>query len=371
MSETANRPVADRAESGTTPSFHIPSLDGLRAVAVMIVFVSHAGLPAVPGGFGVTVFFFLSGYLITTLLRREFEGTGRIDFGAFYKRRAWRILPPLYLCLALAVLFSAVGFTADFGSLRGVVAQALHVTNYWTMIDPDGVRAFPPGTIVYWSLAVEEHFYLLFPLAALVLLRRFAPRRQALTLLVVCGLVLAWRLVLVLVLDAPQTHTYSATDARIDAILYGCVMGLYRNPALDPVIETTRRTRTTVLAVSGLVILGSMAVRNEQYRETLRYTIQSMALAPVFYFAILHPREGLFRLLNLRPVAFLGVLSYTFYLNHLVYIGGFNLQFPDVPLVLRGVLSFAAILATSLAIHLAVERPIADIRRRLRVATLD
>ncbi len=79
------------------PSFHIPSLDGVRALAFLAVFLCHAGLDRIfPGGFAVTVFFFLSGYLITTLLRREFEKTGTISFGKFYYRRALRIFPPLF-----------------------------------------------------------------------------------------------------------------------------------------------------------------------------------------------------------------------------------------------------------------------------------
>src|SRR5258708_20144236 len=74
--------------------FHIPSLDGLRAISFFIVFVSHAGIDAVPGGFGVTVFFFLSGYLITTLMRLEAGKTGNVSLRSFYLRRAFRILPP-------------------------------------------------------------------------------------------------------------------------------------------------------------------------------------------------------------------------------------------------------------------------------------
>ena len=88
------------AKSG---KFHIPSLDGIRAIAVLIVFLSHVGLPYIPGGFGVTIFFFLSGYLITTLLRREYERSNRIDFKKFYMRRVLRILPPFYVVLFLAI----------------------------------------------------------------------------------------------------------------------------------------------------------------------------------------------------------------------------------------------------------------------------
>ncbi|MBX9895794.1 MAG: acyltransferase [Nitrosomonas sp.] len=84
----------------TKSNYYIPSLDGMRAVAAMLVFVSHAGWPhLIPGGFGVTIFFFLSGYLITTLLRREYESTGSISFKNFFLRRAYRIFPPLYIVL--------------------------------------------------------------------------------------------------------------------------------------------------------------------------------------------------------------------------------------------------------------------------------
>ena len=358
---------ATAAPPSERSSFHIPSLDGLRAVAVLVVFVSHAGIDAVPGGFGVTVFFFLSGYLITTLLRRELATTSGIDFRAFYLRRALRIFPPLYVCLGLALVFGAIGFTAPgFGSRAGVLAQAFHVTNYWSLIDPDGVFAFPAGTVVYWSLAIEEHFYLLFPVVALVLMRRFEPRQQAQILLSVCGAVLIWRMILVVGLDATENRTYVGTDTRIDAILYGCIMGLYRNPAVDPVVRTTQRTRLGLLAVSVVVILASMAYREPVYRETFRYTVQSVALAPIFYFAITNPTEMPYRLLNLRPVQFLGVVSYTFYLNHLVFIGGFRYSFPGLAVPVLAAVSFAAILATSVAIHHGIEQPLLTLRRRLR-----
>ena len=98
------------ADDPTRPDVTIPALDGFRALAIAIVLTSHIGLERiVPGKFGVTLFFFLSGYLITTLLRREVARTGRIDFRAFYRRRAVRILPPLYITFAFFLLLSGVG----------------------------------------------------------------------------------------------------------------------------------------------------------------------------------------------------------------------------------------------------------------------
>src|SRR5215813_9403267 len=88
-------------------SLYIPSLDGIRACSVMVVFAAHAGLRGlIPGGFGVTVFFFLSGYLITTLLRMEHEQSGQIRLRNFYLRRVYRIIPPMYIVLTLTVLLA-------------------------------------------------------------------------------------------------------------------------------------------------------------------------------------------------------------------------------------------------------------------------
>jgi peptidoglycan/LPS O-acetylase OafA/YrhL len=139
-------------------SLYIPSLDGIRAISFFLVFFSHIGLGGVvPGGFGVSIFFLLSGFLITTLLRAEFGRYQRISLSSFYLRRVLRILPPLYVTLALAALL----WYPDI-PFAGTVAQALQVSNYYEIFasDPRSMK----GTAVLWSLAVEEHFYLIFPL---------------------------------------------------------------------------------------------------------------------------------------------------------------------------------------------------------------
>ena len=111
---------------------HIPSLDGIRAISFLLVFASHCGLDyLVPGGFGVTIFFFLSGFLITTLMRSEFDKNGFVSLRHFWLRRALQILPPFYLVLGGAILASLI-----FDPLRPLLpkafaAQALHVSNYW------------------------------------------------------------------------------------------------------------------------------------------------------------------------------------------------------------------------------------------------
>src|SRR5438445_3347113 len=123
-------PLAATANKQSS-SFYIPSLDGIRAAAVMLVFAAHAGLKErIPGNFGVTVFFFLSGYLITTLLRIEYDQSGRVNLGPFYLRRVLRILPPMYLVLGMATLLTVTGLLQGSVAPRALLAQGLHLSSY-------------------------------------------------------------------------------------------------------------------------------------------------------------------------------------------------------------------------------------------------
>ncbi|MFM7320022.1 MAG: acyltransferase family protein, partial [Armatimonadota bacterium] len=172
------------------PRPQIPSLDGIRAISFLIVFLAHAGFyDKVPGGMGVTIFFFLSGYLITTLLRVELDTTGTLDLRRFYLRRVLRIFPPFYAFLAVSLLAAFLWVVPTKVTWEGVGAQILYLYNYYAIVrGPEGI---PPGTDVYWSLAVEEHFYLVFPFAYLLLHRRVADGRgRALWLGAVCAAVL-------------------------------------------------------------------------------------------------------------------------------------------------------------------------------------
>lgn len=345
-----------------TGRFHIPSLDGLRAVSIAIVFVSHAGLEAIPGGFGVTVFFFLSGYLITTLLRREFAITGTVHLPSFYWRRAWRIFPPMYVALAFGVVVSLSGLTLGTPSVAAVAAQALHLSNYASLTEL--TNGIPLGTHVFWSLAVEEHFYLLFPVCALFLMRRYSPSIQAAVLYGVCAVTLAWRMVLVGLLDASVERTFFSTDTRIDAILFGCALALHRNPMLDDRPKRSDRTVYGTVACAVVIILISMVIRGDFYRETLRYSIQSLALTPIFVAAITRPDLGPFRLLNHRWVEFVGVLSYSLYLVHLVVILAIRAQRPTVSTPVMIVVAGAISLAIAYGFHVFIEQPAAKARKR-------
>lgn len=344
--------------------FHIPSLDGIRAVSFSLVFLSHAGLgDLIPGGLGVTIFFFLSGYLITTLLRLERDRTSRNSLRDFYLRRVFRIWPPFYTILAFAVVLTLLGVLPEKLRWTSVVAQLGHFTNYW-LVFRDG-KGFPAGTVVYWSLAVEEHFYLVFP-CLFILLRRRLPGRagsQAGILLGLCALVLAWRFVLVFGRHSLPDRTSLCTDTRIDSILFGCVLALWGNPMLDDWRGSRRLWLGVLLPAALLLMVFSLSFRAPWFRETLRYTLQGIALFPLFVSAIRYPDFAPMRFLNLKLVRRVGLLSYSLYLCHQVILFSIQLHvLPNAPFV-AAVVSLVLSLLFAEAVLRFIERPSARARR--------
>ncbi len=344
---------------------HIPSLDGVRALSFLLVFVSHAGLERyVPGGFGVTIFFFLSGFLITTLLRAEFEKNGHISLRHFWLRRALRILPPFYIVLVAALLASWLLDPPGTLSAPAVVSQALQYTNYW--IVHHGYEGQPAGTGVYWSLAVEEHFYLVFPWVFVGLQRlKASARDQALVIWGLCGLILLWRCYLVFAGHVSEDRTYLASDTRVDSILFGCALAVWNNPVLDELELREKRWKYAYVPLAVLLIACCLAVRGEHFRETLRYTLQGAALSVLFVAAIRFHRWAPFSLLNTAPMNFIGLLSYTLYLLHLAVIFGVDRVFPTMNVLLQSALAFVVAVSLAWLMYVCVEKPCARLRRRL------
>ena len=348
------------------PPMHIPSLDGLRAISFFIVFVAHAGLPfvlPVPGGFGVTVFFFLSGFLITTLIRAEQQATGTVSVRNFYLRRALRILPPFYIVLAMAAALVWSGVLPGRLDSRAISAQALHFANYWFIYQ--GSDGAPAGTVPYWSLAVEEHFYLVFPVLYLTLNRFLARRGQGLTLWALCAAVCVWRCILVFGYGVSEDRTYMASDTRFDSILFGCALAVSMNPMLDRPVGGERLWKWGLLPTGLALLLVTFTYRAPWFRETIRYTLQGLALTPVFVAAIRFPGWLPFRLLNLPAVAFIGTLSYTLYLTHQIAMMALHERWPALDHTVTGAAAaLAAAFAVSYAVHRFVEKPCARLRKR-------
>ena len=365
-------------------SMYIPSLDGIRAVSFILVFAAHCGFEKIiPGGLGVTVFFFLSGYLITTLLRTEADLSGRISIRDFYIRRVLRIFPPFYLTILFGCMLHWTHVLPGYIG-RGMIYQALHMANFWTIhrqvhdLSLDGIAL---GSNVMWSLAVEEHFYLLFPLLYVLLRKRFNARGQALALNLICGLILLWRCILVYHYhvvwvdpagDVQNPRTFFGTDTRADSILWGCIFAIACNPMLDRRrLVGLKLTGVSILAV--LMLVFSLVYRNLEFRETFRYTLHGLVLFPIFTAAIVYHESPLFRWLNWKPIRHLGVLSYSLYLVHYTVIYVVQEYLPmhrlddhhvRVQSLLQGVIAFAASFAVSSAIFHFVEKPCARLRKR-------
>ncbi len=345
------------------PPIYIPSLDGLRAVAFLLVFLAHA-MPYrdLPGGFGVTVFFFLSGYLITTLLRAEAERCRAINLKSFYLRRVLRIFPPCYITVALVSTLAALGLVYNTESYKSLWSAFFYFSNYWNIL---GWGNLPAGLGILWSLAVEEHYYLLFPpLYAFFVYKKVSRKRQAAVLLILCAAALAWRICRAAIFHSPWVNIYEGTDTRFDSILFGCVLAIVANPRLgDRVSWLTRHAKA--LAVAGaLLIVLAFAYRNPFFRDTIRYTLNAIGLAQIFFLATLPERRSFTRALEWPVLRWLGQLSYSMYLiHHTLFHHFLHYHRPSFELAM---LILAATIAYAQLMRTLVELPLQRARASLR-----
>lgn len=344
----------------------IKGLDGIRAAAFLMVLFGHCGLKWVPNGFGVTVFFFLSGYLITTFLRKEWMRTGDVSVSRFYIRRAFRILPPLYCAIVLALGAAFLGILHTDLQWRGIVAIQLFLTNYAEQVPG---LTIPLGLSPLWSLAVEEHFYLLFPVLYVLLLKSgLSRRRQAVWLGGACVLALSWRYVLMGPLHANWNRVYTGTDTRLDSILFGVILAIVANPAIDVFARLTRKQCATAALLGIGILLASIAARGEFFRQTARYSIQGLALAPVFFYVVRYSDSLATRLLENRFLTNIGDLSYAMYVFH--YIVMFAIQtWLTQNAAATLVMTFTITVALAELSRRFVERPAARLRNRVLLRT--
>jgi peptidoglycan/LPS O-acetylase OafA/YrhL len=302
---------------------YVPAIDGLRALAIGAVVASHFGADGViPGGFGVTLFFFISGYLITTLMIREYAENGTISISSFYARRLLRLAPAL-MAMILAVSFT---FFVLFGFVNGSQASAgiFYYMNYYVLWG--GKADMPLGPL--WSLAVEEHYYLLFP-AIFLWLWKYKERFVASVVAVIA--VLLWRTFLILMWHVGQDRTYLATDTRMDSILYGAILAGMLNTSWTIVAKHFESWFALISA--SLMLLITFVYRNEVFRETARYSLQGMALLPLFYATLFSSRLALVRsILETGPFLWIGKLSYSLYLWHMPFLFvKIGIWWPHVP----------------------------------------
>ena len=336
------------------------ALDGLRAVAIMLVVGHHIGAPRMVGGFlGVDLFFVLSGFLIARLLLNAGD---EMSVGRFYARRALRLLPAAYaMLLAYTVFVLVAGIDVP---LQGVAAAALQVANW--------ARAFEwihlGGLDHAWSLSIEEQFYLLFPfLLAMARARVGDGRRLAVVLIALALLSVAWRFALAWG-GAPNERIYNGLDTRADALLIGgALAAVFRRvePRELGAASRDRLRKSAVVAWACLLVSATSLHAHWTGFGFGWFTVVAIASAVIIAQLVLDPGSLIARLLATRPMCWLGVRSYSVYLWHYPVFWAFRQSSwaSDIP--------GAQVLAVIVAIALAdlgfrlVERPGIALRERL------
>ena len=347
---------------------YIPALDGVRAVAIGLVFAYHLDVGVLPGGFlGVDLFFVLSGFLITSLLLAEFRRSGGIDLVAFWLRRARRLLPALFLLVAVIAIWALGVSRFERDQLRWDVLSALGYVANWRFI-ATGQSYFseftqPSPVRHLWSLAIEEQFYVVWPLLASVGLLVASRRRWG--RMVVMGVLVAATIGSLTVLAATYDEwdpsgAYFSTISRAHELLIGA-LGAVLVAAPSRVPWVLRRHGASLAAVSVPVVLGFAVALHDTssayyYGGSLLFAVAALAL--VVGLVVAGDRGPVGRALSLAPVRYVGAISYGLYLWHWPLITWLTPDTIGVDGPLLAFLRVAATLLVASASYLVVERPI-------------
>lgn len=342
----------------------VPSLDGLRAVSIALVLLAHLVSDRwFPGGFGVLTFFVISGFLIARLLFAEYKARDTISLGAFYIRRVIRLYPAVlaYTVIVSAVILVVAPSRFDWPE---PVSALFYFANYlFVHYNVDHVTVTMPFTH-FWSLSIEEQFYIFFP--ALVLLLRARPASVAVLALAACAVPLALRFIGAVrhpeLLDTE--YFYLRTELRIDSIAFGVlVAALCELPRGRAFIRWLIRPAPVAVAVA--ILFGCFAWRDPFFRETIRYTLLAAAIAVGMSGVVFGARYAPANfILNSAPVVWVGKLSYSLYVWHLAASEVVKYWLAGQPRLAVAVVALIACLVMAALSYYGLEQPLVGLRRR-------
>jgi len=360
------QPEPESLETAHVTARRIPrmqGIDGLRAIAVAAVFVYHANASWLPGGFlGVDVFFVISGLLITSLLLAEYADTGRIALGGFWLRRGRRLLPAVFALLGVCLLVAATVARHRLDVRGDAVAAMFYVSNWKFVFEQQNYFdqfGSPPVLQHLWSLAVEEQFYLLWPILLLVGLR-FVPRR--LPLLVGSAVLASTALMWALYERSDPSRAYYGTDTRMAPLLVGALLAFFWKPGALPSVRRPRgRVALDALSVAALsaVALSFFLVDSGQAALYHGAFLALAACTALLLACVVHPASSAGRVLEQPTLRWLGERSYAIYLWHwpVIVLTLSNLT-DDIHAGVLLAVQLAATLALADLSYRLVERPI-------------
>jgi len=321
--------VVTETAIGSDTEVRLPFLDGIRAAAVVVVLLYHAGVPGVGGGLlGVDVFFVLSGFLITSLLCAEHATSGGLRLRRFWARRARRLLPALFiLLLGVAAYARVFSGSVDGAAIRAdALATLLYVANWHFIASSQGyfAQASASPLLHAWSLAVEEQYYLVWPLVAVLVLRRGG--RRALGWVAGVGAAASASLMAVLyVVGVSTDRLYYGTDTRAQALLVGSLLGAaagrpgWRANGQEA-LATPRARRVRAgrgaTGAGGLVVFWTTVGGQDPLLYQGGFLLVALAAGAVIVAVTSLPTGALARALSLAPLRFVGRISYGLYLYH-------------------------------------------------------
>jgi len=343
-------------------------IDFMRAVAVLMVLLQHAGLEkGLLGSAGVTMFFVISGFVITNQALAEASVTGRFAIGNFYLRRAIKLLPPLIAVLVLPSL--VLGLASNWTKVNpsSLLSQVLF---FYNSVRISGQQGVLPGTDVVWSLSVEEQFYIGFALLWLLCLKLPKPR-LALSCLAGLAIVCSTFLRLSLANTGNQElaqRIYFSTDTRIDAIALGVLIAVFLRSNSWPAL----RNRVPSLIWDGLlfvcisVLSFSLLLGDYKANYSWLITVHALGSAGILILGFSGGAglliRGLARLSSVSGLKTIGLASYSIYLVHHTVSLALSSMVVALPPLLGIVIKVLAGLAAGLLVWLAVERPVERIK---------
>jgi peptidoglycan/LPS O-acetylase OafA/YrhL len=335
----------------------ITGLDAMRVVAIMLVVAWHSQAP-VPGPMGVILFFVLSGFLITSILLKQIRAKGSISLLDFYRRRTFRIFPTFYVCWILTILFML--WQHQTIQWARAIAAFFYLADYGRALVPASQQLnYPMG--ISWSLAIEEQFYLLWPLALSWVIRLRSPAR-AIALIV--GGVWIWRATLVIVFHVPATYIYNAFDTRVDALLVGCWLAVmvYRDCGAGILLSLLYNRWQIALPLAALLLLGHIDLKSTGTTTVLGQTLEPV-FAAVLLLQLAYWGASGWSFLEHPAIKLIARLSYAIYLYHpltLDVVNLFHLRHG------RGLLNVLLFLPVASASYYWIERPFMRMRDRGR-----